>query len=234
MIYVILVVSLLAIIYGANFLIDGSSSIAKKFNIPDFIIGALIVGVGTSMPELVVSLIGAINDNSDIAIGNVVGSNIFNIFGILGLTAIIFPIPIKRENVKFDIMVCLMVTVMLTLLVFVGNNGMLDFYGGLFLLLLFGMYTFVSIKQNSNDDTVTTILEPLWKSVIKIVGGLAILILGCNYFVDCSVDLARGFGLSDAVISLTLIACGTSLPELAASMVAALKKKIHKWHLVML
>ena len=112
---ILLIISLLGIIFGANYLVDGSVGIARRFNISEFVIGALIVGIGTSMPELVVSIIGAWNNNTDVAIGNVVGSNIFNILGILGLTSIIFPITINSKNLKFDIPICLGVSILVAL-----------------------------------------------------------------------------------------------------------------------
>lgn len=220
MIYLILILALIGIIYGANNLVNGASSIAHRYNVSDFIIGALIVGVGTSTPELITSLISTCQNNPDIAIGNVVGSNIFNILGILGLTAIIFPIPIKKENVTFDITYCLGFSILLTAIVFTFG---LDAFGGILLFMLFWVYTLVAI----NTDIVspnTKKIEPLWQSILKIVGGLTILIISCDCFIDNSVLLARSFGLDDATISLTLIACGTSLPELASSIVAAFKK----------
>ena len=221
----ILVVTLIGIIYGASFLVDGSSAVARIFNISEFIIGALIVGVGTSLPELTVSLIGILNGSSDIAIGNVVGSNIFNILGILGITALVFPINVDKSETKFDMIFCIGVSMLLTLAVFIVGGGTLTMFSGIGLLLLFGVYTWVSFSQsNVGVNKINDSEETLWKSVVKIIGGLIILILSCKYFVDASVDIAKSIGLSEAVISLTLIACGTSLPELAASVVAAFKK----------
>ena len=176
------------------------------------------------MPELVVSLIGIINGSSDVAVGNVIGSNIFNILGILGLTALIFPIKIKKLNVKFDIIYCLSVSVLLALLVFVVNNGIINIVSGVALLILFGIYTWVSFWCNEKTKLDDIKKEPLWQSILKIVGGLAILIISCDYFIENSIELALNWGLNESVISLTLIACGTSLPELAASVVAAFKK----------
>ena len=221
----ILVVTLIGIIYGASFLVDGSSAVARRFNISEFIIGTLIVGVGTSLPELTVSLMGILNGSSDIAIGNVVGSNIFNILGILGITALVFPINVIKDSNKFDMIFCIGVSMILTLSVFIVGGGALTMFSGIGLLLLFGVYTWVSFSQsNVGANKINDSEETLWKSVVKIIGGLIVLILSCKYFVDASVDIAKNIGLSEAVISLTLIACGTSLPELAASVVAAFKK----------
>ncbi len=135
--YIILIISLAGIVLGADFLVTGSVSIARKYKVSDFVIGAAIIGVGTSMPELTVSLLGALNGNADVAIGNVVGSNIFNVLGILGLTAIFFPVTFGRENLKFDIPFCVGISVLLTLLFFDffnGTEGCLGRLDGLILL----------------------------------------------------------------------------------------------------
>ena len=237
--YLILIISLVGIVFGAEFLVAGSISVARRYKVSDFVIGAAIVGIGTSMPELVVSFFGALKGNADVAIGNVVGSNIFNVLGILGLTAICFPIAIDRKNMTFEIPFCIGVSVLLTLLAFNFFNGtpsMISRIDGLILILLFVgymYYSFVrdkneptpdpSLKGRENDEEVQCIL-PVWKAVLKIVGGLALLITSCDFFVDNAIVIAKSWGVSDAIISLTLIACGTSLPELAASVAAACKK----------
>ena len=229
--YLILIVSLVGIVFGADFLVAGAVSIARKFKVSDFVIGAAIVGVGTSMPELVVSFIGAVNGNADVAIGNVVGSNIFNVLGILGLTAVLFPVAVDRKNMRFEIPLCIGVSVLLTLLVFNFFNGSTATIGrvdGFVLLFLFAFFMWYSFRrdrkeapmeESSQEDAI-----PLWKAVLKVVGGLALLITSCDFFVDNAVLIAKSFGVNDAFISLTLIACGTSLPELAASLAAAVKK----------
>lgn len=230
--YIILIISLAGIVFGADYLVAGAVSIARKFKVSDFVIGAAIVGVGTSMPELVVSFIGAVQGNADVAIGNVVGSNIFNVLGILGVTAIFFPVIVNRENMKFELPVCIAVSILLTLLVFnffTGGPAVISRLDGAILLLCFGLFMWYSFHRDrknagcedsdSQPDTV-----PMWKAVAKTVIGLAVLITSCDFFVDNAVLIAKSFGVSDAFISLTLIACGTSLPELAASVAAALKK----------
>jgi cation:H+ antiporter len=226
-------------VFGAEFLVAGSVSVARRYKVSDFVIGAAIVGIGTSMPELVVSFFGALKGNADVAIGNVVGSNIFNVLGILGLTAICFPIAIDRKNMTFEIPFCIAVSVLLTLLAlnfFNGTPSMISRIDGLILILLFVgymYYSFVrdrneptpdpSLKGRENDEEIQCIL-PVWKALLKIVGGLALLITSCDFFVDNAIVIAKSWGVSDAIISLTLIACGTSLPELAASVAAACKK----------
>ena len=231
--YVILIVSLVGIVFGAEFLVAGSVSVARRYKVSDFVIGAAIVGIGTSMPELVVSFFGALKGNADVAIGNVVGSNIFNVLGILGLTAICFPIAIDRKNMTFEIPFCIGVSVILTLLALNFFNGTAATIGrvdGIILLLLFVgymWYSFARDKQNTTDEAPVETKEPilaLWVALLKIVGGLALLITSCDFFVDNAIVIAKSWGVSDAIISLTLIACGTSLPELAASVAAACKK----------
>ena len=231
--YIILLISLVGIVLGADFLVAGAVSIARKFKVSDFVIGAAIVGVGTSMPELVVSFIGALKGNADVAIGNVVGSNIFNVLGILGVTALFFPIAINKENMKFEIPLCIGVSVILMLFAFNFFNGTMACIGrldGLALLAMFAMFMWYSFyrdkKSASNEDTSTTTEDntPLWIAIVKVLGGLAVLITSCDFFVENAVAVAKSFGVSDAIISLTLIACGTSLPELAASVAAAIKK----------
>ena len=232
--YIILVISLVGIVLGADFLVAGAVSIARKFKVSDFVIGAAIVGIGTSMPELVVSFIGALKGNADVAIGNVVGSNIFNILGILGISALFFPIAINKENMKFEIPLCIGISILLILFAFNffnGNTACISRIDGILLLIVFigfMWYSFHRDKQNASASTTSEDVPeektPLWLAVIKVVGGLAVLITSCDFFVDNAVQVAKSFGVSDAIISLTLIACGTSLPELAASVAAAIKK----------
>lgn len=229
--YIILIVALVGIVFGADFLVAGSVSVARKFKVSDFVIGAAIVGVGTSMPELVVSFIGALNGNADVAIGNVVGSNIFNVLGILGVTAIFFPVAIDRKNMKFEIPLCIAVSILLAVLAlnfFSGTPASISRIDGLVLLAFFAGFMWYSFardrKQASQNTEVVEEKTPLWVAVLKIVGGLTLLITSCDFFVDNAVLVAKSFGVNDAFISLTLIACGTSLPELAASIAAAIKK----------
>ena len=247
--YLILIVTLAGIVFGADWLVAGAVSIARRFRVSDFVIGAAIVGIGTSMPELVVSFFGAIKGNADVAIGNVVGSNIFNVLGILGVTALFFPIVIDRQNMTFEIPLCIAVSVLVTLLAFNffdGSPAVLGRLDGWVLILLFAgfmWYSFVRDKKEKGEraphdasvigDPAEAIRRegeevmdttPLWWAIAKVIGGLAVLIVSCDLFVENAVAVARSFGVNDAFISLTLIACGTSLPELAASVVAAFKK----------
>ena len=242
--YLILIISLAGIVFGADWLVAGAVSIARRFRVSDFVIGAAIVGIGTSMPELVVSFFGAIKGNADVAIGNVVGSNIFNVLGILGVTALFFPIAIDKQNMTFEIPLCIAVSVLVTLLAFNffdGTPAVLGRLDGLVLILLFAgfmWYSFARDKKEKGEraphdagvigDPAEAIRQeektPLWWAIAKVIGGLAVLIVSCDLFVENAVAVARSFGVNDAFISLTLIACGTSLPELATSVVAAFKK----------
>lgn len=232
--YIVLIVALVGIVFGADWLVDGSVSIARKYKVSDFVIGAAIVGVGTSMPELMVSFLGALQGNSDVAIGNVIGSNIFNVLGILGVTAALFPIAVTKDNLRFEIPCCIAVTLLLTVLSFNFFNtdvSELGRFDGLILLVSFGIfmwYSFYRDKKNSltagNAAEYEEETTPIWKSCLKVAVGLGILIVSCDQFVDKAIIVAKSWGVSEAVISITLIACGTSLPELAASIAAAVKK----------
>ena len=232
--YIILIVTLVGIVFGADLLLNGSVAIAKRFHVSDFVIGAAIVGIGTSVPELVVSFFGALKGNADVAIGNVVGSNIFNVLGILGMTAICFPIAIDKKNMTFEIPFCIGISILLTLLAlnfFDGTPAVISRVDGIILLLLFAGYMWYSFTRDkktglteASEEMPTEKPTPLWLAIVKVVVGLGVLIVSCDMFVDDAVSIAKSWGVSDAIISLTLIACGTSLPELAASVVAAFKK----------
>lgn len=229
---VLLIAGLAGVLLGAEFLVNGSSSVAKKCGLSEFIIGMTIVGIGTSTPEMVVSYMGAFKGNSDIAIGNVIGSNIYNIGLILGVTALISPLVITRQNLRRDIPVSILATVMLLFFGFfyqifgVGYNG-IDFWGGLILLLSFVLYLVLSFKNDTpdaeSDDEHKIKLYPTWKAVIMIISGLALLVGGGRLFVDSATELAKSMGVSDKFIAITVVALGTSLPELATCVVAALK-----------
>lgn len=232
--YLILIVSLAGIVYGADMLVAGAVSIARKFRVSDFVIGAVIVGVGTSLPELTVSFIGALQGNPDVAIGNVVGSNIFNIAGILGATALFFPVAVSRDNMRFEIPLCIFVSLLLVLLTFNFFDGSVPSLGradGIVLLIVFSLFMWYSVyrdrKKNSGCRAEVSPQEEgvaLWKASVKVLAGLVILIESCDFFVDNAIVIAKSWGMSDAVISITLIACGTSLPEFAASIAAAVNK----------
>lgn len=228
--YIYLLLCLGAIVFSADWLVAGAVTIAKRFKISDFVIGAVIVGVGTSFPELVVSSIGAFEGNSDIALGNVIGSNIFNVLGILGLTAMIMPVAVSRENKRFDLPFCIGVSVLTLLLAFnffTGGTVGISRIDGLILLTLFAYFMYNSLKSNKKQEVVSDEVitnKQLVFGIGKVVLGLSVLIIASRFFLDNAIAIAKAWGVNEAFIAITLVACGTSLPELAASLVAAAKK----------
>lgn len=234
-----LIVSLALILVGANALTDGASAIAKRMGISDLIIGLTVVAFGTSTPELVISIVAAADGNPSIAVGNIVGSNILNILLIIGLTALVRPIFIKKSIMTNEIPMLILSSVILLVL---GYSAALDGIAtptvtrvnGIFLLiffLLFMRYTFASAHsdpQAAESDPAAADGQKLrgfttLKSILFVVGGLAALVWGGDKFVDSASTLARHIGMSEATIGLTIVAIGTSLPELATSVVAAVK-----------
>jgi cation:H+ antiporter len=234
--FILLIVGLVLILLGADALVNGASAVARKYGISEFVVGLTIVGIGTSAPELIVSAISAINGSSDIAIGNVVGSNISNVFMILGVTAIIAPITLTKSNLKYDLPIALGVSLLLFVLaydsIFLGKEfNVISRWDGLILFAMFVLFMIYSFKssasgdQNEESDESENGKVNIVKSVLLIVCGLVGLVLGGRLFVNSGSDIARGFGVSDAFIGITVMAVGTSLPELAASVNAAIKKK---------
>lgn len=221
------------ILLGANGLTDGSSSVAKRFGISDLVIGLTIVAFGTSAPELMVSLVSSIKGCAQLAIGNVVGSNIFNILMIVGLAAVVMPIKVQKNTITNEIPLVLLSSLALVAcasdIVLDGGVGNVIGRGdGILLLLFFTIfmrYTFSIAKSSGEESGEQIKLMPIWKSLLFIVLGLAGLIFGGQLFVDGASGIARSLGVSESVIGLTLVAGGTSLPELATSVVAAVKKK---------
>ena len=227
--FFILAAGLLLILLGANYLVDGASSIAKKFGLSEFIIGVTIVGIGTSAPEMVVSILSALQGKADMAIGNVVGSNIFNTLMILGVTALIAPLTITRNNLRKDIPINIIVAVLLVLL---GLNFTLFGLGedklcrldGALMLGIFVWYLWSSFRGDSADEEESEMkVYPIWLAVLMILGGLAGLVFGGRLFVNSATEIARALGVSDKFIAITVMAAGTSMPELATCVVAALK-----------
>ena len=225
----ILIAGLLLILFGANWLVDGSSSVAKRFGISEFVIGLTIVGIGTSTPEMVVSFLSSIQGKADMAIGNIVGSNIFNTLMILGVTALIAPLTITKSNLKKDIPINIFVTILLILLgmnftIFGMGKDQLCRIDGLILLGIFAWYLWSSFKSDSTDDEESNIKEySILMSSVLIIAGLASLIVGGRLFVNSATELAKMFGVSDKFIAITVMAAGTSMPELATCVVATLK-----------
>lgn len=225
---------LAAILWGANALTDGAASIAKRFHLSNLVIGLTIVAFGTSMPEFVISLLSALQGSSDLSIGNVVGSNIFNTLAIVGCTAAVSPIFVGKGTLNKEIPFTLLASIILFVCAndrLLGSESATDSISrtdGLLLLcffLIFLSYTF-AIAHHPEAQTEETPVKTLslWKSVLFILLGLAGLIAGGKFFVEGASGIARAWGVSESVIGLTLVAGGTSLPELATSITAALKK----------
>ena len=227
----LLVVGFVILIAGADYLVSGSSSIAKKFGVSNLAIGLTVVAFGTSMPELLVSVQSAYKGLPDAAFGNVIGSNNFNLLFILGLAGIIYPLVVQRNTVKYEVPLSLLAAGVLYLLVneFIGGGAfMLSRFDSVILLLFFGlflMYIYRSMKTSSDfteDNSIKIYKTPI--ALLMALGGLAGLVGGANLVVDNAVKLAETFGLSKKLIGLTILAMGTSLPELATSCVAAYKR----------
>lgn len=238
----LLILGLALILGGANFLTDGSAALAQRFRVPEFIVGLTIVAVGTSTPELVVSVLSAAAGNSDVAIGNIVGSNIFNVFLILGVCALIAPLPLTGGNIRRDLPFLTAVSVLLLLLTSdrllgLGEVDAIGRIDGIVMLLLYIAlirYTIRAERRTAAQATQTTQTtqtekpqrsKSLWLIVVMIVGGLAGLVFGGELFLDSATAIARALGVSESVIAITLVAGGTSLPELASSVVSLLKGK---------
>lgn len=218
--------------YGANWLVDGSASVAKKYNIPHIVIGLTIVALGTSSPELVVNLAASFSDSADIAMGNVLGSNISNILLILGASALIYPLKVNTNTQWKEIPFSLLAAVVIGVFVndaLIDNTGVSFLYrsDGIILIaffILFMAYTY-SLSRNKDVKEVPEIrVFSRLKSWLMIIAGIAGLIIGGNWIVNSAVEIAAYMGISEAVISLTVVAFGTSLPELATCVVAAYKK----------
>ena len=229
--YVFLVISLVLIIFGATLLTDGSVALAARFKVSEFVVGLTIVAVGTSMPELVVSALSALSGSGEMAIGNVVGSNVFNVYAILGLCAVVAPVLLTRSNMRSDIPLCILASVLLWGVTVYDN--VITRWEGALLLFFYILMLFYSIRQSrkegadmsadGEEDAQSAKSMPTWRIPVWILGGLGMLIYGGQLCVDSATEIARNLGVSEATIAITLVAGGTSLPELAASLVSLIK-----------
>lgn len=230
---ILLIVGGLVLLYlGAEGLVKGSSAIALKLGLSPLVVGLTVVAYGTSMPELIVSVKSALAGQSGIAVGNVVGSNIFNIAVILGISSIICPIKVNFQLVKVDVPIMIFMTL---LVMFFFRDGALARWeaGVLFAgILTYTVGSLIYAKKTTTPEVLAEFQEslelprkPLWLDIAFILGGLGLLVIGSRFLVDGSISIARVFGVSEAIIGLTIVAAGTSTPELAASIVAALKKE---------
>ncbi len=231
----LLIVGFFVLIKGADFLVDGASAVAKKFNISDIIIGLTIVSFGTSAPELVVNIAAAWEGKNEMIIGNVLGSNIFNTCLIIGVAGMIYPLAVQhatvRKELPFSILIVGLMFVLANDLLTTGTDNQISRFDGAIFLSLFVGFLFYIYKSSKNKDMAGIEEEvdaiepmPIGKSVLFVVGGMVGLILGGNLVLENAVIFANYFGMTERVIGLTVIAIGTSLPELATSVVAALKK----------
>lgn len=230
--YLMFVGGFLVLIYAAKFLVEGSSSIAKRLNVSDLIIGLTVVSFGTSAPELIINVISSAGGNSDLAIGNIIGSNISNILLILGITALIIDLPVHKNTILSEIPFSLTAALLFG---FLANSVLMDQSEGmqitrldgvilLFFFVLFLIYIIYMAKQNKDIVDTDDIGDlTMGKAIIYSLLGMIGLFLGGKFVVDGAVDIARGWGFSDSFIGLTIVAIGTSLPELVTSAMAALR-----------
>lgn len=230
--FLLLLLGFLPLIYGANLLVDSASSLAKRYNIPNMVIGLTIVAFGTSAPELVVNVFSAVQKNADLALSNVIGSNIFNVAAILGISAIIFPLTVKTATTWIEVPLALLAGVMVLVM---GNDILIDKAGssmisridGIVLLvffLIFLVYNYQMIRKGDySEDIPIKDIAPR-KATLLIFAGLALLVVGGRLIVYSAVELATAWGMPERLIGLTIVSIGTSLPELATSIVAATKR----------
>ena len=215
------------VVFGADWLVDGASAVARRSGLSEFVIGATIVGIGTSMPEFVVSGIAAIKGSAGMAVGNVCGSNLFNTLLILGVTALILPLNYTRSNIRRDIPLCIGVSALFLLFAYLPAGGPdVNRWEGIILLLGFIAYlwfNFKSGKEISEETQEQKATMPVWKMIVLILIGLGGLIGGGQLFVDSAVSIAHRLSVPESVIGITIVAFGTSLPELAVCVAAAVK-----------
>ena len=219
----ILIIGFILLIKGADMFVDGSSSVAKILKVPSVIIGLTIVSLGTSAPEAAVSISAAIKGNNDIALSNVVGSNIFNLLVVIGVSAMITPFLVDKDIKKRDLPINIVLTAVLLALTYIGQG--LNRIEGIILLVIMVVYIFVLIKnalKNKVEEEETKAMS-VHKSIIFIILGLAAIVFGGDLVVDAASAIAKQIGVSDLLIGLTIVAIGTSLPELVTSVVAAKK-----------
>ncbi len=232
--YILFVLGFILLIKGADLLVDGSASVARKLKISDISIGLTVVAFGTSMPELVVNIFASFQNNPDIAIGNILGSNIANILLILGISAIIYPLTVKKntiwKEIPFSLLAALVLGILASDALIDGRNfSELSRGEGIVLIGFFAifMYYIVSIAKEPDSEVEVEVKNlSTAKATMFILGGLAGLVIGGKLIVDGAVEIANSIGLSESFIGLTVVAVGTSLPELATSAVAAYKKNV--------
>lgn len=224
----LLVVGFVMLVKGADWFVEGASKIADKFGIPQLVIGLTIVAMGTSLPEAAVSISAALKGSAEITIGNVVGSNILNVFIILGLTSVVCAVAVQKSTIRYEIPFTIFVTVLLGVLGLSDNTvGRLDGVILWVFMILYLLYLLRMAKSGAPMEEVETAEkdEPIWKLLLYVVAGAVLIVWGSNVAVDAATALAQIFGMSERLIGLTIVALGTSLPELVTSVTAAVKGK---------
>lgn len=228
--YIYLIVGFVLLIKGADFFVEGSSSVAKKLRVPSIIIGMTIVAMGTSLPETSVSVSASIAAKNDLAISNVIGSNIFNLMVVCGICAVLCPLTVDGTTLKRDFPFSI---VMAGLLMALGGiDGVVGRFDGILFLVLFVVFLLIMIysakksRDNSAPEADEYKIMPVWKCILYMVGGIAAIAAGGEMVVEGASDIARAFGMSENLIGMTIVALGTSLPELVTSVVAARKNEL--------
>ena len=222
----LLALGFLMLVKGADWFVDGAAGIAVRFGIPQMVIGLTIVAMGTSAPEAAVSITAGLKNNAGITIGNIVGSNILNILIILGITSLIVAVAVANSTIRYEIPFMLFITVLLLGMGYTGQK--ISFWEGIVLWIVFLFYLgylFVMTKKKQEDQSQEYQKLPIWKLLLAVLVGLVAVVWGSDITVDAATALAKGFGLSERFIGLTIVALGTSLPELVTSVSAAIKGK---------
>ncbi|MBB6713792.1 calcium/sodium antiporter [Clostridium gasigenes] len=235
--YILLIIGFVLLIKGADIFVDGASEIAKKFKIPEIIVGLTIVSIGTSAPELAVSIISSLKGSNEITMGNIIGSNIFNTLMVLGITSIIMPIVIKKSSISKDFIITVIVAILLLVLTFGdllwGGTSQISTLNGIVLLILCIGYLLLLLLDTKKSNSLVENIESeepqeeikILTCIIKILIGVAGVVSGGEMVVNAATNIATTFGMSQKLIGLTIIAVGTSLPELVTSIIAAIKGK---------
>lgn len=229
MVWLVLILSLVLLIFGADLLVRGAARLAGNFNVPALVIGLTVVAFGTSAPELAVSVRAAMSGQAELAIANVVGSNIFNILFILGLAAVISPLTISRQLIRQDVPIMVVVSGIVIILTLNGNINRLESSFLALGLLGYTWFLFVQGKKKGadvSDEQVEELLKahvPAWRNILLVLVGLVLLVMGARWLVQSAVELALAWGINEAVIGLTIVAAGTSMPEVITSVVATIK-----------
>ena len=231
----LLLLGFIPLIYGANILVDGASSLAKKMNVPNIVIGLTVVAFGTSAPEMIVNIFASVSGDSAIVLGNAMGSNIFNVLGILGISALIYPLAVRKTPTWIEVPLSLLSAIIVLVLandIFIdrANVSVLSRIDGLVMLAFFIIFLAYNIVLSRSgkivDEAIAVKSYFVGQSVMLIIAGLLLLVLGGKIIVTFATDLAQSFGISERIIAITIVSIGTSLPELATSVIAARKKNV--------